>query len=32
MASKLGIKCRKANVKPMETSWKDKALGWVIIL
>jgi hypothetical protein len=30
--SEMGTKCRNANVKPMKTSWKDTALGWMIIL
>jgi hypothetical protein len=30
--SEMGTKCRKANVKQMETSWKDTALDWTIIL
>jgi len=32
LTSELGTKCRTANVKPMESLWKDRALGWMTIL
>jgi len=30
--SELGTKCRIADVKPIETLWKDATLGWMIVL